>query len=257
MSIFERLTPNKKKFLESLGIFSDEDMPRSFFETIEHCRRSLSSSEFFYAGTPSVSGSYFLPFCIKDVVGTDHDRYAGKTWIEAFCNLDRGEVNLEHYFINPEYYNVTLRSGEVYYEHSSSIGVIKKDGKYYVYGGAGGGNNRIIIMKIRYLAMAEGKSGKDLEKINSLHTFYGYTRIIPDNVEVANMVEQMLWYYVNKKYSPKNISDNPNIRLFNIMYGDFGHKEKVCGPLTENEFVEYSKELIDSFYSKNKSGSRK
>lgn len=247
MSIFKSLTPNRKKFLEGLGIHSDEEMPSEFFEVIEQCRISLSPAEIFYAGNYSVSGNYYLPFCVKDIVGTDHDRYAGKTWIEAFCDLDRGEQLLEQYFINPDYYDIALKSSEEYAEHTSNIGIIKKNGKCYLYGAAGGGNNRMIIMKIRYLVMAKNKKGEELRKIDDLHTFYGNTRIIPENVEIPIIVEQLLWRHYKERYFPENISKDPSVRIFNIMYGTLFNKELVCGPLTEEEFLEYSKKLIDSF----------
>lgn len=247
MNYFEKLTPNKKKFLESLGIYSDNDMPKSFFEPIKSCGDNMTASEYFYCGNPDVSGNYYLPFCIKDLIGTNHDAYVNKSWIEAFCKLDRGEENLEQYFKNPDYYDKGLKTSNQELNHTSNIGVINKDEKYYVYSNAGGGNNRMIIMKIKYLALAEGKSEEELIELNKQFTFYANTRILPNNIEIANIVEQILWYHYKEKYTIQNISDNPNVRVFNIMHGGYLDKKLVYGPLNEEEFINYSRNLIEGF----------
>ena len=180
------------------------------------------------------------------MVGTDHERYAGRSWIAAFSDLDRGEQNLEYYFANPEYYDIGLKEGEEL-EHTSGIGVVKKDGKYYVHAEAGGGNNRMIIMKIKYLALAEGKNEEELKELDEQFRFYANTRILPDNPAIPELVDKVIYSNYDQQYSFLNISKDPNVRLYNVMHGPYGSREYICGPLTEEEFVVYVNELLESF----------
>ena len=102
-------------------------------------------------------------------------------------------------------------------------------------------------MKIKYLALADGKSKDELIELNKQFTFYANTRILPKNIEIANIVEQLLWYHYKEKYTVQNISNNPDVRIFNIMHGGYLDKKLICGPLNEEEFINYSHNLIESF----------
>lgn len=176
----EDLSPMKKKFFESIGICSTADIPNSFNEKILSLNTAISESEKFCIGDYNVCLQSQSLFSMKDLVGTDHDRYAGKTWLEAFLDLDRGDKNLELYFLNPNYYSELLANGY------SDLGLVKKDGKYYIYGPAGGGNNRLIIMKLKYLA-AISKKDADLSEIDKNFTFLGNIRYVPTKTTADNI----------------------------------------------------------------------
>ena len=143
--IYEKLSPTKKKFLNLLGIYSDDDFPKEFYDVIKSTRDEITEPEKFCVD------DYRTCYCKKEhidfsrLVGTDHDRYAGKSWIEAFSDLDRGDKNIELFFQNPNYY---LNESE----DDVDMGVIEKDNEFYIYSRCGGGNNRLIMMKLFYLA---------------------------------------------------------------------------------------------------------
>ncbi len=105
MSIIERLTPARKRFFEELGILDDNDIPESFFDIIQSYSDNFSESERFCINDYNIAFCSKAFFSLRDVIGTNHDRYANKTWIEAFLDLDRGEEILELYFNNPKYYD--------------------------------------------------------------------------------------------------------------------------------------------------------
>lgn len=145
--IYERLSPTKKKFMNLLGINSDSDFPMEFFDVIKSTRDDISESEKFCVDDYRKCYCHNERIDFNRLVGTDHDRYAGKSWIEAFFDLDRGDENIELFFQNPDYYNNES-------EDEIDMGVIEKDGKYYINSTCGGGNNRLIIMKLLYLAQS-------------------------------------------------------------------------------------------------------
>ncbi len=180
MSIVERLTSNGKRFFEELGILTDEDIPKSFFDIIESCDDHFSEAEKFCLGDYTLAFCAKTLFSINDVVGTNHSRYANKTWIEAFLELEHGERILELYFEHPEYYS------ELKKRENCDIGLACKDGKYYILDSAGGGNNRMILMKIKYMALAS-KETCDLEKLNLEFSFMGNIRISPKEETARNI----------------------------------------------------------------------
>ena len=149
--IYEKLSPTKKIFMNKLGIYSDDDFPIEFFDIIKSVSDDISVSEKFCIDDYKTCYCHNEKIDFSRLVGTDHDRYAGKSWIEAFCDLDRGDKNIELLFQNPLYY----MNEE---DDNVDMGVIEKDGKYYIYSKCGGGNNRLIILKLFYLAQL--KNGK-------------------------------------------------------------------------------------------------
>lgn len=75
------------------------------------------------------------------LVGTDHDKYVNKTWIEAFSLLSRGNDIAELFLKNPSYYdNNDIKKAD--------MGLIEKNGLFYISSKAGGGNNRLITLKL-------------------------------------------------------------------------------------------------------------
>lgn len=149
--IYEKLSPTKKKFLNLLGIYSDDDFPKEFYDVIKSTRDEITESEIFCVDDyrKCCCNNEYLDF--SRLVGTDHDRYAGKSWIEAFSDLARGDENIELFFHNPKYY---LNKSE----DDIDMGVIEKDKEYFIYSRCGGGNNRLIMMKIFYLAQSRNSA---------------------------------------------------------------------------------------------------
>lgn len=214
MSIIERLTPARKRFFEELGILDDNDIPESFFDIIQSYSDNFSESEKFCINDYNIAFCSKTFFSLRDVVGTNHDRYANKTWIEAFLDLDRGEEILELYFNNPKYYD------ELKEMNNCDIGLAFKDGKYYILGCAGGGNNRMIIMKIKYLAFAS-KRNCDLEKLNSQFSFIGNVRISP-NEKIAKSIFYLMFPnggFIPSDYQVVNKSQSMDNPLFDIVSG--------------------------------------
>lgn len=176
----------KVKFLRDLGIQQDK-YPSGFFDTIENLNQLLTNTEIGYCSDYDRCGGKTGTFCIKDVVGTDHERYAGHTWIDAFLDLDRGASIISKYEENPEYWE------EIKKEENSDFGLIKLGDKYYIFGKAGGGNNRLITMKIRYLALIEQANGNpsEIERINKEFTFVANVRELPEDYEIPFVVVAM------------------------------------------------------------------
>lgn len=230
MSVIEKLTPNRKKFFEELGILKDEDLPKSFFEKIESYEGNFGVGEQFCLN------DYYIAFCkkatfsIKDVVGTNHQRYENKTWLEAFMDLDRGEEILELYFRNPKYYD-DLKDPQ-----NCDMGFAYKDGKYYIFDHAGGGNNRMIIMKIKYLALLN-KENCDIEKLNSQFSYVGNVRVSPSKETADNIFYYMFpdGGYVDSGYYVLNKSTSLDKPVYDIVTDFPFHTEIVHSGLDEEK----------------------
>lgn len=146
MNYYESMSDSQKKFMNILGIYSDDDFPKGFFDIIKSTKDEVAESEKFCIDDYSTCYCYNSKLDMSKLVGTDHDRYANRSWVEAFCDLDRADKNLDLFFKNPGYY-----SNEN--EEDIDMGVIEKNDEFYIYSRCGGGNNRLIIMKLLYLAM--------------------------------------------------------------------------------------------------------
>lgn len=236
MSIIEKLTPNRKRFFEELGILKDEDIPESFFEKIE------SYDDNFNEGEQFCLNDYYIAFCmektfsIKDVIGTNHPRYENKTWLEAFMDLDRGEETLELYFKNPKYYDDLKKP------QNCAIGLACKDGKYYIFDHAGGGNNRMIIMKLKYLALLD-KENSDIEKLNSQFSFIGNIRTAPSRETADNIFYYMFpgGGHVSSEYYVLNKSTSLDMPSYDIVVDFPFHTQVVHSGLDEealNDIIE-------------------
>ena len=168
----------RKDFLESIHI-NTNNYPATFYERIQNI--PLSNIETEYCVVPNYCDGKKEEFHIRDLVGTNHQRYAGKTWIEAYLDLDRGANIIELYNKNPNYYK------EIRDPNKTDLGLIKVDGKYYIFDKAGGGNNRLITMKIMYLSeIASGKM--DSEKLNEKYTFSARIREIPKDRDLPYII---------------------------------------------------------------------
>ena len=165
---FEKLNNHQKQFLHSLGISSDKDMPSEFFEKIKSLNTDLSKEEQFCVSDYNKVYCYYTKLDMERLVGTDHDKYVNKSWIEAFSLLSRGEEISELYLNNPRYYeNVDTKKVD--------MGLVEKDGNFYIFSKNGGGNNRLITLKL--LAIMQKYRGEKLiaplvrcRKVPSLET---------------------------------------------------------------------------------------
>ena len=188
----------KKDFLKNLEI-SKDNYPSAFFDKIEDISKILSSTEIGYCAVQNYCDGKAESFCIKDVVGTNHSRYAGKTWIDAFLDSDRGDEIIQLYYKNPDYWH------EMKSLDNAEIGLIKYNGKYYVFDRAGGGNNRILTMKIRYLALIAqaGNNKEEIDRINNEFTFSANVRELPKDKTIPFLVmavaEDLLEFSVRKE----------------------------------------------------------
>lgn len=172
------MNDTRKQFLESIYV-NTENYPSTFYERIQNV--PLSNIEISYCGVPNYCDAKKEEFHIRDLVGTNHERYAGKTWIEAYSDLDRGNDIIQLYNENPNYYK------EIRDPDKTDLGLIKFDGKYYIFDKAGGGNNRLITMKIMYLSqMANDKI--DSEKIDEMFTFSARVREIPKDRDLPYII---------------------------------------------------------------------
>ena len=150
MGYFDRLKKSQQDFLKKIGIYRDEDMPPEFFDTIKSLRQNLTEEEIYCVSDYYKSYCYNGNLDMTKLIGTDHDKYIGKSWIEAFCTLSRGEEIADLYLKNPDYYK-NDDSKQI------DMGVIEKDGYYYISSKNGGGNNRLITLKL--LSIMQNKNG--------------------------------------------------------------------------------------------------
>lgn len=222
-----------------MGIKTDDDIPSSFHEKIKVLDECITDSEKFYCSDYTLSGSFRIPFCVKNIIGTNHARYAGKSWLEAFLDLDRGDEIIELYFENPEYYTNDLKK----YETGSTIGgVVIKDNKGYIFSAAGGGNNRMITMKILYLAMIEGKSNEEINYINEKFTFYANVRNLPENYIVCELVDKLdkFSFKTGIDYKIINNSKNYGVNEYSIIrdYWIDTKRVTIAENLSEEELIE-------------------
>ena len=202
----ENITPIKRRFLESIGIISIEDIPNSFYDKIENLNNNITNSQKFCISDYNISPNRHNQFEIKDLVGTDHSGYAGKSWIEAFLSLERGDKNLELYFDNPNYY--------MEFHDDSLLGLAKKDGKYYILDSAGGGNNRLIILKLKYLALVN--QGK-VEEADNMKLF-GNIRTVPSIISADN--------------------------IFNLIFPDGGYQESGYYVINKSTFSDEKYDIV-------------
>ena len=176
----------KAKFLWDLGIRKD-NYPKTFLDTIQDINKMVTNVEIGYCGVSSRCGGQPGMFCIKDVVGTNHSRYAGQTWIDAFLDLDRGANIIKLYKDNPSYWEEIKSIGK------SDIGLLEYGDKYYIFSKAGGGNNRLITIKLKYLSLIHqaGNNQDEIERINNQFTFSANIRELPRDNTIPFIVVAM------------------------------------------------------------------
>lgn len=124
-------------FLDSIGVDLD-CIPDELFEPCELLN----------IDGISLSKPYEDKVDIRDVAGTKHEIYGGKTWIDAFCREHKvaHHVTVGHVTRGKYFYMLKKHIKE----QRPWVSLIKaKNGNYYVYKN---GNHRITFYKLMYLA---------------------------------------------------------------------------------------------------------
>ena len=233
MLIEEKLTPNRKKFLEELGITKTEEIPNSFFEPIESYIDSFTKEERFCLSDQNISFCKQGLVSIKDIVGTNNKQYANKTWLEAFLELERGEELIEEYFNNSSY-EENLKNRE-----KVAIGLVYKNGKYFLYDRAGGGDNKLILMKLKYLALV-AKENTALASLEEKFSFYANIRKAPEE-EIARRIYYFIYpsgSFEESGYYVLNISSDSTQPLYRIVTNYPRRTNIVCDKVTEQDLLQ-------------------
>jgi len=126
MAVENNVDNIKAKFLWELGIRKN-DYPIGFLDKIQDITKMISTTEIGFCAYRNYCDGKVEKFSMKDVVGTNHPRYAGKTWIDAFLDLDRGDNIIKLYEENPGYWQ------EMKSLDNADVGLIKCGDKYYIF----------------------------------------------------------------------------------------------------------------------------
>ncbi len=239
MELIDNVGPLGKRFLSELGINSDNDIPASFFEVIKPYSKNFSEAEQFCLNDYHIAFIGTFKFCMDKVVGTNHTRYAGHTWIDAFIDLDRKDKLLTLYFENPDYYD-ELKSGNII-----DLDLVLKDGEYYIFDKAGGGNNRMILMKLKYLALKE--KTLDKEKLDEEFSFCGNIRMSPPE-EIAKNIFYFMFPnggYRESCYQIINKSNDITNPLFQIVTNYPSNPIIIQDSLTYEELSHLEENFVD------------
>lgn len=206
MNYFNNLSNSQKQLLINMGIYNDKDMPVEFFEKIRSLNDDLNEAELYCVS------DYYKPYCydsflnLDKLIGTDHDKYKNKSWIEAFSILSRGEEIASLYLQNPTYYDNKDFS-------KIDMGVVEKNGSYYIFNRNGGGNNRLITLKI--ISIIQKNRG-----INILTPLVRFRRVPSietcENIFFCEFPDGSLKEsgYKVRKSNPNNFEEN-----YDIIYG--------------------------------------
>ena len=221
----------KAKFLWDLGIRRD-NYPKTFLDTIQDINKIVTNVEIGYCGVSSRCDGYHGMFCIKDVVGTNHSRYAGQTWIDAFLDLDRGANIIKLYEDNPSYWEEIKSIGK------SDIGLLKYGDKYYIFDKAGGGNNRLITMKMKYLSLIHqaGNNKDEIERINNQFTFSANIRELPKDNRIPFIVVA-----IDEDLRGLSVTKKGNLFTVTKKFTD-----KVLFKGNDDQLIEYFKSLFNT-----------
>lgn len=169
-----------RKFLQDLGI-QEGNYPASFFEKVKDIKDFISDTEISYCGIQKFCDGKKQEFHIRDVVGTNHQRYVGKSWIEAYFDLDRGNEVVDLYYKNPNYWK------EIRDFSKTDLGLIKSNNQYYIFDKAGGGNNRLITMKLMYLSLV-AQNQADTQQLDEMFTFSANVREVPKDKDLPYII---------------------------------------------------------------------
>ena len=232
----------KLEFLKRLGI-DTENLPDEF-NKINHSYESIfTREERKFVESNDYTASFIMPFCMKDICGTNHPSYENMTFIESFSKLKRGDENIRQFYYNPSYYSEKLRQqnqSSINTGHDTPLELYRlSDGRCVV----SGGNNRINIMMMLYLSeLSKAKTEEEKEQINEKYTFYAEIRSLPKNKDVCNAI-----FLLKDKFGDKIkfefLGTNPEDCHYNI---------NLNGQLSEIKNIEeLKKELVKAYDIKN------
>ncbi len=206
------ISDTKKAFLESLEI-DINNLPDEFNKFNNGYNGSVKSKEasYLFFEAPKFTSR----FCMKDIVGTKHPDYENKSFFDSFLTTKRGDIIINSYINNPEYYEKVLKQPDQSYEtcrHDTPIELYKVDDEnYYVVGG----NNRINLMMMLYLTdLSKAKTDKEKEEVYKKHTYYAVIKALPKNKKIVNVITLLKEIYKNIGF--KFAGENPNDCIYDV-----------------------------------------
>lgn len=178
----------KLEFLKRLEI-DIENLPDEFNKINHPYEVVFTREERKFVESNDYTASFIMPFCMKDICGTNHPSYENMTFLESFSRLKRGDENIRQFYYNPSYYSEKLRQqnqSSTNTGHDTPLELYRlSDGRCVV----NGGNNRINIMMMLYLSeLSKVKTEEEKEQINKKYTFYAEIRSLPKNKDVSNTI---------------------------------------------------------------------
>lgn len=211
----ENLSSLKQQFLTQLGIdinntslFSNSrTLPIPFRDNIE--RKLLMNN--------SLTGTFEVDFCLRDLAGTIHPDYNNISWLEMFKKTKRGDDAVRKYFENPSYYETTLKEdNQSDKQHDSPIELYKYGDSFYVKGG----NNRIGLIMMKYLAeLSKATTDEEKQVIYSKYTFKAKVNPIPKDLDVTILFDRLYSQY-NNQIVIKNIASSMDEFHYSIKLND-------------------------------------
>jgi len=142
-------------------------------------------------------------------------------------------------FISKNYYD-ELKSGNII-----DLDLVLKDGEYYIFDKAGGGNNRMILMKLKYLALKE--KTLDKEKLDEEFSFCGNIRMSPPE-EIAKNIFYFMFPnggYRESCYQIINKSNDITNPLFQIVTNYPSNPIIIQDSLTYEELSHLEENFVD------------
>lgn len=201
------ISKTKMQFFKKLQIDIDK-LPKEFDKYSNSYNTNFSNEEKEFLYSNSYTGTFMMPFSMKDICGTMHPSYESMTFLEAFIKGKREDKNIELFYKNPDYYFVSLKNpNQSQSLHDTPIELVRDyEGKCFIKGG----NNRLNLLMMLYLAeMSNAKTEEEKENTNKKYTFYGEVRSLPKNKEVLDVIFMLKEYYEDN-IDFKFIGNNPD-----------------------------------------------
>lgn len=188
----QEISEKKRQFLESIGISLD-NLPPEFTRYSKKIEDVYSRDEIAFLSDSYITERATKKFCIKDIMGTIRSDYADRTWLEAFLASKRGDVAVEKFFRNPEYYTVDLKQmDQSTASHDSPIELAESNGQFFIMGG----NNRMSLTMMRYLAeISKAQTAQERASIDEKYTFVGQIQATPKDKDIMYMINMMKAQY--------------------------------------------------------------
>lgn len=214
------ISSTKKRFLEKIGL-DINNLPDGFSKINLSYDMNFTKEEKRFLFSENYTKEFILPFCMKDIVGTEHPSYMDKTMFEAFVLSKRGDWNINNLYNNPSYYSETLKQTDQSTKtagHDTPI-ELKRDslGNCYI----SGGNNRLYILMVLYLKeLSDAKKENEKEAVNKKYTFYASVKSLPKDKDVYNTIFLLEEYY-NDDIKINFLGTNPDDCHYKIQINDY------------------------------------